>query len=110
VSAWQLTAGGLLLLPAALMLEPMIPGLSIKNLICFKYLDLIGAAFTYLLWFCGLARIGPSAASALGFLSPVVAVLLGWILLGQGLDGVQGLGVALVLSSVWAEQKSAAKG
>ncbi len=109
-TAWQLTAGGLLLMPAALMLEPMIPVPTLGNLIGFVYLGLIGAAFTYLLWFRGLARIGPSAASALGFLSPVVAVLLGWSLLGQGLDGVQGLGVALVLASVWAAQKSAAKG
>ena len=109
-TAWQLTAGGLLLLPAALLLEPMIPDLSARNLIGFTYLGLIGAAFTYLLWFRGLARIGPSAASALGFLSPLVAVLLGWALLSQALDAVQIVGVVVILASVWVAQRSVAKG
>ncbi len=106
-TAWQLTAGGLMLAPAAFLLEPGLPVLTAQNYAGFLYLGLIGAAFTYILWFRGLARIGPQAASALGFLSPLVAVLLGWSLLGQALDAVQMVGVIVVLVSVWASQRIA---
>ncbi|SIR05034.1 probable blue pigment (indigoidine) exporter [Rhizobium sp. RU35A] len=107
-TAWQLTAGGLLLLPAALWLEPGLPVPTLQNLIGFAYLGLIGAALTYLLWFRGLARLEPSAVAALGFLSPLVAVLLGWSLLGQALTAPQITGVAVVLASVWISQRAQA--
>jgi probable blue pigment (indigoidine) exporter len=106
-TAWQLTAGGLLLAPFAFLIEPMMPWPTLPNLAGFAYLGLIGAAFTYILWFRGLARLEPSAASALGFLSPLVAVLLGWSLLGQSLTAIQLLGMAVVLISVWMAQRAA---
>lgn len=106
LTAWQLTAGGLLLLPFALAFEPTIGMPSAINLAGFVYLGVIGAALTYMLWFRGLTRIDPSAASALGFLSPVTAVLLGWLLLGQALDLQQIIGVAVVLVSVWLSQRA----
>lgn len=105
-TAWQLTAGGLLLAPVALLMEPTLSPVTPANLAGFLYLGLIGAAFTYMLWFRGLRLIGAQAASALGFLSPLVAVLLGWSLLGQALDTVQLAGVAVVLVSVWASQRA----
>ncbi|MEM7225812.1 MAG: EamA family transporter [Pseudomonadota bacterium] len=103
-TAWQLTAGGLLLLPLALWLEPPLPRLSGENLMGLAYLSLIGAAVTYVLWFRGLSRIEPAALSALGFLSPVTAVILGWTLLGQGLSEPQIIGALGVLGSVWLAQ------
>lgn len=100
-TAWQLVAGGLLLLPFALLLEPPLPELTAKSLAGFAYL---GAALTYLLWFRGVARLGPSMVSPLGFLSPVSAIMLGWILLGQNLSLSQSAGVVIVLFSVWLSQ------
>lgn len=85
-TAWQLVAGGILLLPAATMLEPSLPNLSNENIFGLIYLGLIGAGLTYLLWFRGLAQLTPSAIAPLGFLSPVTAVLLGWIVLEQSLS------------------------
>ncbi|MBB3967065.1 EamA family transporter [Rhizobium metallidurans] len=104
-TAWQLTAGGLLLVPVALIAEPALPPPTLENLLAFLWLGLIGAAFTYMLWFRGLARIEPSAASSLGFLSPVVATLLGWLTLGQVLTPAQLCGFAMVLASVWFSQR-----
>lgn len=106
-TAWQLTAGGLLLVPLALMLEPALPTLTPLNYLGFAYLGVIGAAFTYLLWFWGIARIEPSAVAALGFLSPLVATLLGWALLGQSLSLLQGIGFIAVLVSVFIAQRRA---
>ncbi|MBB4573087.1 EamA family transporter [Rhizobium lentis] len=105
-TAWQLTAGGILLVPIALFLEPALPALSAANIAGIAYLGLIGAAFTYLLWFRGLSRIEPSAAASLGFLSPVVATLLGWLALGQSLAPAQVAGFAMVLAGVWLSQRA----
>jgi len=106
-TAWQLTAGGLLLVPVALLSEPPLPALSAENVGGMLYLGLIGAALTYLLWFRGVARIEPGAVAMLGMMSPVTAVLLGWGLLGQALSPMQMAGAATVLGSVWLGQRAA---
>ena len=106
-TAWQLTAGGLLLVPVALLTEPPLPALSAENIGGMVYLGLIGAALTYLLWFRGVSRIVPGAVAMLGMMSPVTAVLLGWALLGQALNPVQIAGAVTVLGSVWLGQRAA---
>ncbi len=105
-TAWQLTAGGILLLPVAYFLEPALPAPTAANILGMAYLGIIGAALNYFLWFRGLARIEPSAAASLGFLSPVVATLLGWLALGQSLTPAQIVGFVAVLFSIWLSQRS----
>ncbi|MEP4199355.1 MAG: EamA family transporter [Aliishimia sp.] len=105
-TAWQLTAGGLLLVPLALFFEPAVPVLNAQNITGIVYLTLIGAALTYILWFRGISRIEPGAVSALGFLSPLSAVLIGWILLGQELTPTQIVGAGIVLTAIWLGQRA----
>ncbi|MEM8689004.1 MAG: EamA family transporter [Pseudomonadota bacterium] len=105
-TAWQLTAGGVLLLPLAVWAEPPLPDLSAENLLGLTYLGLVGAASTYLLWFRGVSRLEPALVSTLGFLSPVTALLLGWWALDQRLGGLQMAGVLIVLFSVWLSQRA----
>lgn len=100
-TAWQLTAGGLILLPVALWAEPSLRVLDARNIAGFLWLGLFGAALTYYLWFRAIARLGPAAVTGLGFLSPLTAVLLGWALLGQTLTPQQTLGALIVLISIW---------
>ena len=103
-TSWQLTAGGILLLPLALLAEPALPPATTLNVLGIAYLGLIGAALTYVIWFRGIARLEPSVVSSLGFLSPVTAVLLGWALLDQRLSAAQMVGMAIVVASVWLSQ------
>jgi probable blue pigment (indigoidine) exporter len=103
-TAWQLTAGGLLLLPVALVFEPALPPLTSTNIAGLVWLGLIGAAATYWLWFRGISRIEPSAVSMLGLMSPLTAVLLGWVWLNQALTLQQSLGAMILLASVWIGQ------
>ncbi|MBB5515625.1 putative blue pigment (indigoidine) exporter [Rubricella aquisinus] len=103
-TAWQLTAGGLILVPVALWLEPPLPPLDAGAVVGLVWLGLIGGAATYFIWFRGIARLGPSTVAPLGLLSPVVATLLGLALLGEGMTLPQSLGMALVLGSVWVGQ------
>ncbi|KLN46361.1 ABC transporter permease [Providencia rettgeri] len=104
-TSWQLTAGGLVLLPFAIVFEPALPPLSSLNLIGLGYLTLIGGALTYALWFRGLAILGPSSVASLGFLSPVSAVVLGWFYLNQQLSTLQFIGMVVILLSVWASNE-----
>ncbi|MQQ99106.1 EamA family transporter [Glaciimonas soli] len=106
-TAWQLTAGGLLLLPLALWFEPPLPALSNENIVGFVYLGLIGAGLTYWLWFRGLQKLQPAAAASLGLLSPVTATLLGWLVLDQQLSPLQIVGSIVILLSVWLGQRAA---
>ena len=103
-TAWQLSAGGLLLLPVALVLEPALPPLTATNLAGLAWLGLIGAAASYWLWFRGIARIEPGAVSMLGLMSPLTAVILGWLWLGQSLTPQQSIGATILLASVWLSQ------
>ncbi|CAN7153713.1 DMT family transporter [Trinickia sp. LjRoot230] len=106
-TAWQLTAGGVLLVPVALALEPAIPVPTMTNLFGLVWLGLIGSALTYVLWFRGLARLEPAVVSPLLFLSPLMAVLLGWQFLNQTLSSLQIAGVVFVMGSIWLSQRPA---
>jgi probable blue pigment (indigoidine) exporter len=109
-TAWQLMAGGLILLPIALLFEPPLPPLSASNLVGLVWLGLIGAAATYWLWLRGIARLGPGIAAMLGMLSPVTAVVLGWVWLDQTLTTSQLLGAAIVLAAIWVSQSATRPG
>jgi drug/metabolite transporter (DMT)-like permease len=52
------------------------------------------------LLFAGIARVGPTVASILSTVEPVVTVLLAFLVFGEVLGGMQLLGGALVLASV----------
>lgn len=100
-AGWQLTAGGLVLTPVALVIEgPRPPALDAAAVAGLAYLGLIGAALTYVLWFRGIQRLGPTSVTFLGLLSPLVATALGWIALGQDLTAPQAAGFLVVLACV----------
>ena len=108
-AGWQLLVGGLCLLPAALLAEPPLPALTLANIGGYLYLCLFGAVLAYVLFFSGLARLPPAVVSSLGLLSPVCAFALGWLFLGQGMDGKSLLGFALALLSIDGVQRAASK-
>lgn len=105
-TAWQLTAGGLLLLPIALYVEPFPSDLTGANALGFIWLGLVGAAATYFLWLRGIARLEPAVASFLLLLSPLTAVVLGWVLLDQALSPAQLSGMVLIIGGIWFGQRS----
>lgn len=101
-TSWQLIAGGLFLLPLALLVEGLPPGLSALNLAGFLWLSLVGTAMAYLLFFRGLEALPVAQVSLLMLLSPVVAAVVGWLALGQTLNLKQLAGMAIVLGAIGA--------
>ena len=103
-TGWQLLAGGVMLAPVAWAVDPPLPALTATHIAGYLYLSLAGALVAYALWFRSIARLPSVAVSSLGLLSPVTAVLLGWVLLGQAMTGVSLVGMLVVLASVLAVQ------
>lgn len=100
-TSWQLVAGGLFLAPVSLLIEGVPPdALTLPNIAGYLYLAVIGTALAYTLWFRGIHLLPASTTAMLGLLSPLVATLLGWILLGQALTSGQILGAAMILVSL----------
>lgn len=98
MTGWQLTAGGLFILPLAVLVEGAPPAIDAQAAGGYLYIGVIGTALAYWLWFRGISRVSATSVAFLGLLSPVSAAVIGWIALGQALTAVQilGLGIALV--------------
>ena len=99
-TGWTFLLGGLTLLPFTLVIEGLPSQLTPANVGGLIYLVLISGILAYSLWFWGLQRLPATAVSFLALLNPVIAALLGWVVLDQVLNGWQLLGAAIVLLSV----------
>ena len=105
VATAQVTAGALILLPIALVVDQpwTLPMPSAPVWGSLLGIALMGTALAYLLFFRIVGRIGASNMSLVAFLQPVSALLLGWIGLGEIVSwqalagmGVIALGMALI--------------
>lgn len=105
-TAWQLTVGGLILLPIALISEGLFTEVTRTNLWGFIYLGLIGTGLAYGLWFRGINKLSATAVSYLGLLSPVVATLIGYVFLQETFTLVQLIGIVIVLIAILMGQQS----
>lgn len=99
-TGWQLLIAGVILAPFAYLIDPPLVTLTTKNILGYGYLSLFGTTLAYVLWFNGIAKLSPVAVSSLGLLSPISAVTIGWIVLGQSITGFALLGLVVVLGSV----------
>lgn len=110
LTGWQLLLGGMMLLPVVWLADAPLPALSLTQTLAYAYLCFAGALLAYILWFRGMIRLSPVAMSSLGLLSPLTAVVLGWVFLGQAMTGTSLLGLVMVLASVlvvqWAMAQS----
>ncbi|WP_328638659.1 EamA family transporter [Streptomyces canus] len=104
LTAWQLTAGGLLIAPLALLVEGAPPALDGRAVGGYLYLALANTAVAYWLWFRGIGRLTATQVTFLGPLSPLTAAVVGWAALGQTLTPVQLAGMTLAFGATVAGQ------
>lgn len=107
LTGWQLLLGGLMVVPVAALADPPLPALTLSQAAGYAYLSGAGALLAYALWFRGIARLPSAAVSSLGLLSPLTAVVLGWVVLGQAVPPVGLFGMVLVLGGILAVQRGA---
>jgi probable blue pigment (indigoidine) exporter len=100
MTAWQLIAGSLVILPVAVFVEGGPPALDPPAILGFAYVIVVATALAYGAWFAGLARLSGAAVGIIGLLNPVTGVLLGVALAGEPFGPAQALGLLLVVAGV----------
>ncbi|MCS5719159.1 DMT family transporter [Herbiconiux sp. CPCC 205763] len=106
VTSWQLIAGGLLVLPFAVVVEGGLPALDAPALAAFAYVTVIATALAFVCWFTGLRHLPAGTVGLVGLLNPVTGVLLGTLVAGEVFGLPQAIGTALVLAGVLIAQRT----
>lgn len=100
VTAWQLTLGGLVLVPAAMLVEGAPPALDAAGLVGAAYLALVATALAFATWFAALQHLPAGAVGLVGLLNPVAGVALGVLVAQETFTAVQVLGMVTVLAGI----------
>ena len=101
-AAIQMVSGGLLLLPVSAFTEDW-SGITFdtKSILVIGYLVVFGSLLGYFCYLYAIRRLPVTLVSIYSYINPVVAVLLGWLLLNEPLTGRMILGMAITLAGVW---------
>jgi drug/metabolite transporter (DMT)-like permease len=105
LAGMQLVCGGAVLLAASGLVgewkEFALGGVSPVSWAGFAYLTLAGSVTAYTAYVWLLDRVPGSLVTTYTFITPIIAVFLGWTFLGERLSGQMLLGTALVIGSVF---------
>jgi probable blue pigment (indigoidine) exporter len=105
ITSWQLVAGGIVLVPVALVVEGGPPAMDPQTLAAFAFVSLIATTLAYSAWFAGLHHLPASTVGLIGLLNPVTGVILGTVLAAEVLGPRQAIGIALVLTGILVGQR-----
>lgn len=105
--SWQLVVGGLVLLPAAFLVEGAPPAVDLEALLGYAWIAVVGTGLAYVCWFTGLRAMPAGAVSLIGLVNPVVGTALGVAFAAEVFGPAQALGVLLVLGGVLLGQRTA---
>ena len=100
-TAIEMAAGGLFLLPIGLIVDPIDPGSwSTRSIVAFGYLVVFGSliGYTAFVWLLANAPIGKVATYA--YVNPVVAILLGAVILNEHVTKTIVIGAAVIVAAV----------
>ena len=108
LTAWQLVAGGAVLLPVALLVEGRPPAVDGPAVAGFLWIGGVGAVVAYAVWFRGLRDLPAAAVGLVGLLNPLTGTLIGVLVAGELFGPAQAAGTALVLLGVVVGQPAVA--
>ncbi|MCP2349756.1 DMT family transporter [Nonomuraea roseoviolacea] len=100
LTAWQLVAGGAVLVPVAVVVEGPPPALDVPALLGFGYVTVVATALAFAAWFTGLRHLSAGTVGLIGLLNPMTGVLLGTAVAGETLTAQQVCGLALVFAGI----------
>ena len=100
LTAWQLTLGGLLLVPLAFIVEGAPKPITTHELPGLIWVSLLNSSFAYWAFSRSIKRIGADSMAMISMLNPIAAVTLGIFLVGEVLGPYQWLGIAMVMMSL----------
>jgi drug/metabolite transporter (DMT)-like permease len=100
-AAWQMLIAGLFLLAVGLVSgEHTAWRWSPRGLAAVAYLTVFGSCIAYATYAWLIHHATPARLGTTGYVNPLIAVLLGWLVLGERLTGVQLAGTGVIISGV----------
>ncbi|GAA3212772.1 EamA family transporter [Actinocorallia longicatena] len=108
-TGWQLSLGGLILVPLTLATEGLPPALTGENILGFTFMGSVGTALAYALWFRGIERLPATSVSLLGLTNPLVATTAGLVVLNETLTTGQMIGFVIAFGALIAGQRAQAR-
>jgi drug/metabolite transporter (DMT)-like permease len=102
IAAGQMVSGAFPLLAVAAIWEGNLLNFrwSRPAVISLAYLTLVGSAFAFLLYFWLVARIEVTKTMLISLITPVTALLIGWLALGEKLSWRVAAGSAAILAGI----------
>ncbi|MDP3024148.1 MAG: EamA family transporter [candidate division Zixibacteria bacterium] len=102
ISVFQMGLGTLLLLGSGFLSERITDfKLTYKSVGALLYLSFFGSAFAFMSYYWLLKRIEVTKLSLIAFITPIVALILGWLVLGESISGYLISGTVLVIIGIW---------
>ena len=98
-AAWQLTAGSVLLVPVALLVEGAPPTPDRGMVVGLAFGAFVATALAYGCWFHGLSRLSAGTVGLIGLLNPVTGATIA-VAMGDPFGTAQAIGAALVVGGV----------
>lgn len=108
VTAYSMLVGTIFFVPLGLSQTVALPvreipwqawSATVFSLVC-------GLSVAYLLWYYGVSRVGATRTAAYANLTPIAALVVSWIALGERLSPTQIFGAALILAGVYGVRRS----
>lgn len=100
-SATQMFAGGGLMLAVGLAAREQVPvNIAPEAIAAFAYLVVFGSIVTFTAYTYLMRNTSPTIVGTASYINPVVAVLLGWLILDEPITARTLLAMAVILSSV----------
>ena len=93
---WQLSVSTIMLLCAAPFFGPFLRAPDLVHFAALAYQIVVVASAGYLFWFFLMARYPASGVASFSFLSPVLSVFLGWMVLGEQVGWATVLALVMV--------------
>ena len=105
-TGWHMILGGIPLLALSInqessLLLPRLPALNWADAAALTYITVFGSAASYGVFFYNASRGNLTALSSLTFLTPVFAVMAGYLTLGETLTLQQVIGGVVTLGAVF---------
>ena len=98
----QITAGGLGGFVLSLFLDKSFAiHHTAEGWLALLYLVIIGSALAFTLYMFVLKHLSAAVTSLYTYINPIVAVLLGWLVLGENVTMVTAIGMAITILGVW---------
>jgi drug/metabolite transporter (DMT)-like permease len=101
ISGWQQLAGGIGFVFVALMVREPVPRPTPQAWAAWVYLVAFGSLLAYTCFVYALRLLPTTVVMTYAYVNPVIAVLLGWVILSEPITGYTVVGMALIVGGVY---------